>query len=235
MITTINHKTLTVYEMTGSDVLTFLNNQTVSELKQTHNTPRLTAICNPKGRIIFTLFLYQDTATTLVAVDSSLSDNFLQYINMRRFRMDVKINKSPYLLGINNAHSQPESSDELVFTDDTSLTVSGADTFWLYMFKTGLPWITAETTESFIPQHLNMDQLGVIDFDKGCYPGQEIIARLHFLGKVKKRMQHIHYQTEQAHAANSKAQLPEYEAVIEFCAPSIMYQGNWHTQAIIAC
>lgn len=234
MITTINQQTLTVYELTGSDVLTFLNNQTVSELKRKHETPILTAICNPKGRIIFTLFLYQGSETTLVAVDSSLSDNFLQYINMRRFRMDVKINKSSWLLGIDSAATQADSCAGLAFTDDTALVVAGADTFWLYMFKSGLPWITAQTTESFIPQHLNMDQSGTIDFDKGCYPGQEIIARLHFLGKIKKRMQYIQYQSEQAHAPNSKAQLPEYEAVLEFCSPSLKYQGNWHAQAIIS-
>lgn len=52
----------------------------------------------------------------------------------------------------------------------------------------GLPWIRASTQDLFIPQTLNMDLNGGIDFKKGCYPGQEIIARSHYRGTVKRRM-----------------------------------------------
>ena len=51
----------------------------------------------------------------------------------------------------------------------------------------GIPEITAQTTERFVAQMLNLDALGAISFDKGCYPGQEIIARVHNLGGVKRR------------------------------------------------
>jgi hypothetical protein len=51
----------------------------------------------------------------------------------------------------------------------------------------GLPEISAATSESFIPQMLNLDLLGGVSFSKGCYVGQEVIARAHHLGKVKRR------------------------------------------------
>lgn len=51
----------------------------------------------------------------------------------------------------------------------------------------GVPWIGGETAEKFIPQHVNWDLLGGVDFKKGCYVGQEIIARLYYLGNVKRR------------------------------------------------
>ena len=51
----------------------------------------------------------------------------------------------------------------------------------------GIPEIAAQTTERFVAQMLNLDELGAISFDKGCYPGQEIIARVHNLGGVKRR------------------------------------------------
>lgn len=54
--------------------------------------------------------------------------------------------------------------------------------------ESGLPWITSQTSESFLPQMLNLDLNGGLSLKKGCYPGQEIIARLHFKGEVKKRM-----------------------------------------------
>ena len=50
-----------------------------------------------------------------------------------------------------------------------------------------VPWIGAETRGQFIPQFVNFDALGGVDFDKGCYVGQEIIIRLHHLGAVKQR------------------------------------------------
>jgi folate-binding protein YgfZ len=52
----------------------------------------------------------------------------------------------------------------------------------------GIPSITPATTEEFIPQMLNLDLLGGISFRKGCYTGQEVVARTHYLGSVKRRM-----------------------------------------------
>jgi folate-binding protein YgfZ len=52
----------------------------------------------------------------------------------------------------------------------------------------GIPWLTLETSEQYIPQMLNIDKLGGISFNKGCYTGQEIIARTHYLGKAKREL-----------------------------------------------
>lgn len=52
----------------------------------------------------------------------------------------------------------------------------------------GIPTTTQETTLNFIPQWVNLDQLQAVSFKKGCYPGQEVIARLHYLGKSNRCM-----------------------------------------------
>ena len=52
----------------------------------------------------------------------------------------------------------------------------------------GIAWLTDETRESFIPQMLDLDRLGAVSFDKGCYPGQEVVARARYLGRVKRRL-----------------------------------------------
>lgn len=61
----------------------------------------------------------------------------------------------------------------------------------------GLPNIHAPTSELFIPQMVNLDLVGGVNFQKGCYPGQEIVARMHHLGKLKQRMARFRVDAEQ--------------------------------------
>jgi tRNA-modifying protein YgfZ len=62
---------------------------------------------------------------------------------------------------------------------------------WLDI-RAGIAWIGARTQEQFVPQMVNFDRIGALSYNKGCYPGQEIVARTHYLGKVKRRMQLVH-------------------------------------------
>ncbi|MBS0325471.1 MAG: folate-binding protein YgfZ [Proteobacteria bacterium] len=52
----------------------------------------------------------------------------------------------------------------------------------------GIAWVVAATSDQFVAQMLNWDLVGGISFRKGCYPGQEIVARMHYLGRVKERL-----------------------------------------------
>jgi folate-binding protein YgfZ len=53
----------------------------------------------------------------------------------------------------------------------------------------GLAWIRAATSEHFVPQMVNWELVGGVDFKKGCYPGQEVVARSQYRGTVKRRLQ----------------------------------------------
>ena len=71
----------------------------------------------------------------------------------------------------------------------TASSTSGERTGWsLLDIEAGLPWITNSTSELFLPQMLNIDQIHGLSFQKGCYPGQEVIARLHYRGQLKRKM-----------------------------------------------
>lgn len=52
----------------------------------------------------------------------------------------------------------------------------------------GIPFIRPATQEQFVPQMVNLDLIGALSYTKGCYPGQEIVARTHYLGRLKQRM-----------------------------------------------
>ncbi len=62
---------------------------------------------------------------------------------------------------------------------------------WLTL-RAGLPVILPQTQEQFVPQMVNFELLGGVNFKKGCYPGQEIVARMQYLGKAKRRMYLAH-------------------------------------------
>ena len=68
---------------------------------------------------------------------------------------------------------------------------------WLNI-QAGIPTVTARTQEQFVPQMTNLELIGGVSFKKGCYPGQEIVARSQYLGKVKRRMYLVHIQSETA-------------------------------------
>jgi len=65
---------------------------------------------------------------------------------------------------------------------------------WLEI-QAGIPDIYVQTQEEFVPQMVNLDLLDAINFKKGCYTGQEIVARTHYLGKVKRRTHLAHLNT----------------------------------------
>jgi hypothetical protein len=73
-----------------------------------------------------------------------------------------------------------------------ALTAAGAQvagtTVWdLSDIRAGIPWVWPATQEEFVPQMANMELIGAVSFKKGCYPGQEIVARTQYLGKLKRR------------------------------------------------
>lgn len=65
---------------------------------------------------------------------------------------------------------------------------------WLEI-QAGIPDIYLQTQEEFVPQMVNLDLLDAINYKKGCYTGQEIVARTHYLGKVKRRTHLVHLNT----------------------------------------
>jgi folate-binding protein YgfZ len=84
--------------------------------------------------------------------------------------------------------SRQSSSGELnqLSTDEVNVY---NETYWQWLdVMAGLPSVTGDIQEAFVPQMANMELIGGVSFSKGCYPGQEIVARLHYLGNANRRM-----------------------------------------------
>lgn len=80
---------------------------------------------------------------------------------------------------------------------------------WLDIMA-GQPTVVSATSEAFVPQMANLDVIDGINFKKGCYPGQEIVARMQYLGKLKQRMYRAHVNTDTPPAAGDNLFAPAF-------------------------
>jgi hypothetical protein len=96
---------------------------------------------------------------------------------------ETELGQSRYIIvtDIQQAKSIRETLTEQL-TDTDSSVWKGLD------IQAGIPWLTQETVEKLLPQMLNLDLMGALDYQKGCYPGQEVIARLHYRGELKRSL-----------------------------------------------
>jgi len=89
-----------------------------------------------------------------------------------------------------------ESAKRLWHKLAATLTPVGTPCWEWLEIRNGIPLITLPTQEQFVPQMANMELIGAVNFHKGCYPGQEIVARTQYLGQLKRRMVLAHMAGE---------------------------------------
>jgi len=95
----------------------------------------------------------------------------------------IKLKDGRFLLAL-----MPSSAVALRQGLANSLVPVGASAWRWLDIRNGVPWVTAATQDQLVPQMANFELLGGVSFDKGCYTGQEVVARMQHLGKLKRRM-----------------------------------------------
>ena len=95
----------------------------------------------------------------------------------------VKVKDGRYLLALT-----PSSAVALRQRLANVLVPVGAHAWRWLDIRNGVPWVTAATQDQLVPQMANFELLGGVSFSKGCYTGQEVVARMQHLGKLRRRM-----------------------------------------------
>ena len=93
-------------------------------------------------------------------------------------------------------HGELESMQKLFEAFSALATPVGSHAWSWLAIKAGIPEVYPQTVDNFVPQMVNYAALNGINFKKGCYPGQEIVARMHYLGKLKRRMYLLHSDSD---------------------------------------
>lgn len=206
---------LAVLTIAGKDAASFLQGQTTCDVKALVNVqPVLGAYCNAKGRTISSFIIIRHQDSFQLILTRNLLETVRKKLQMYVLRSDVKVtdhSNDLCISGITNIKLNPQEllypypqldnsflfignpeqshlfwSELITQQQNVSLISSSA---WLGLdIQAGIPWLYTQTSEAFVPQMLNLDKLNAISFEKGCYTGQEIVARTHYLGKSKRAM-----------------------------------------------
>lgn len=164
------------FTLIGVDALKFLQGQvTVNVEALAENVSQYTAICDLKGRIHFGLWLKKLNPEHFeIVTTQDQAEEFAKHIKKFGAFSKMKLEQTAQVFPILNGA-----------TTDFSTTETDVNAWQLKAIDAGQAWISAATEHLFQPQELRLHQRNGVHYDKGCYLGQEIIARLWFKAKPK--------------------------------------------------
>ena len=202
-----------VLSVTGTDAESFLQGQLTNDVSAlASGGVQLSGYCSPKGRLLANFPLKSVARDQfMLVVPADIAAGLVRRLRMFVLRAKVVIAPldSSHLLGWFGPNDDVPEADAstIVLPDGRVIVISDsaeAPSQWDRMSRTatpvgspvwdalairaGAPVVTAATQDKFVPQMLNWELLGGVSFRKGCYPGQEIVARMQYLGRLKERL-----------------------------------------------
>jgi folate-binding protein YgfZ len=203
-----------VIMVSGADARAYLQGQLTADLDTLDSNRVQLACCNsPQGRVQAVFWMVARADGIALVLPAALVDSTVLRLRKYVLRAKAKIEAAKHLqvavaarsalpadVTLANGVSHREMDGVSYFTlpgiEDVlllgafsaSVDVETEHRWHLANIRAALPQVYPETHEAFVAQMLNIDLLGGISFEKGCYTGQEIIARAHFRGTVKRRM-----------------------------------------------
>jgi hypothetical protein len=201
----------------GAEAQTFLHNQLTCDVaslelgKSTYGS-----YCNPKGRVLATFLLWRAGEDYFMQLPSPLREPVQKQLSKYILRAKVKVADASAdwtLIGVagkgaaalvqraaggETAIKLPGERYEIAVERGQAQAILAAlasdaekvgPEYWEWLdIRAGVPVILPATQEAFVPQMLNLDLIGGVSLSKGCYPGQEIVSRMHYRGTLKQRM-----------------------------------------------
>ena len=197
--------------LTGTDARAFLHAQLTNDIEHLGaDRAALAGWCSAKGRLLATFLVIPRGDGFFLQLSRDLAAPVAKRLSMFILRSKVKIadeSETWEQFGVWDADLSNADVSwsgnvgtvrvgerrylQLAPRGELTEPASAGEAQWaLQEIRAGRPLITSATQDQFVPQMVNFEQLGGVDFKKGCYPGQEIVARAQYRGQVKRRMVH---------------------------------------------
>ena len=193
-------KNLVIVSISGADAEEFLQNQFSNDISKLEDfSVQFNAYCQHQGKIITLFWVMRSENGFLLSFPIDLLDKVISRLQMFVIMSDViiqDVTDSFEQIGlINEIHPNSYLINEKMSLsvqskkNDIEVTTNNQDEWVKACIESGIPEVFLSTSEKLVPQMLNLDidEFGV-NFSKGCYPGQEVVARLHYLGEAKRRL-----------------------------------------------
>ena len=209
-------KNSAILQAEGADAATFLQGQFSQDIIKLQNKEACFAgLSNPKGRLIASAYIYKKSAECFyIVIPNPMLAEVQKQLSKYVMRSKVKFSQQDALklygiwnTELNNFDDYFRLSEHanlyIGITKNKVTTDLKDETSWtLQKILHVIPEVNPETQEHFVAQMLNMDLLNGISFNKGCYTGQEIIARMQHLGRIKRRT--LLLETDKLYSASEK-------------------------------
>jgi len=188
----MNDKLFEIILVSGEDQIDFLQGQITQDIEKINTSSILNgAFCNPKGRVISTCQLFKMQSAIAIIIPQSMAEPLIKRLNLYKLRSKVSIEKSSqissYCIKNNELFNEVTTISHKLPRTDHSEVIGDFKSDNFFLVKNGIIDIDIKNSEKFTPHMLNLDLTNAISFRKGCYVGQEIIARTQHIGKVKRR------------------------------------------------
>ena len=193
-------------KLSGSDTQTFLQGQLSNDIDGLEEGEvQLNAYCQHQGKIIALLWVMKRDDDFYLSFPSDLAEIITKRLTMFKMMSAVEITDVSNELiqlgvideGFDNAFKLNDQQSVALVENVDGVELDNESEWALACIANSVAEVELKTSEKFVPQLLNLDidEVGV-NFTKGCYPGQEVVARLHYLGKSKRRMRQFECEGE---------------------------------------
>ena len=193
-------------KLSGSDTQTFLQGQLSNDIDGLEEGEvQLNAYCQHQGKIIALLWVMKRDDDFYLSFPSDLAEIITKRLTMFKMMSAVEITDVSNELiqlgvideGFDNAFKLNDQQSVALVENVDGVELDNESEWALACIANSVAEVELKTSEKFVPQLLNLDidEVGV-SFTKGCYPGQEVVARLHYLGKSKRRMRQFQADAE---------------------------------------
>ena len=210
---------LRILTISGEDAGELLQGQMTQDVRKLEDDKiHITSFCNVQGRVIASAFIQCEGDRYDLILSSELVEDLFNHLHRYILRSKVEIQQSEKL--VYAIFSKDIVNDQELFkmvANDPKRMLALADKVpqsienfitseeWIeHDIKEMIPIINKVSSEKFIPQMLNLDILNAVSFSKGCYTGQEVVARVQHRGKIKQRMFKIKTESKSLVSAGSE-------------------------------
>jgi tRNA-modifying protein YgfZ len=197
--------------VTGPDARAFLHAQLTNDIaKLPADRSAFAGWCTAQGRLLATMHVIPSPDGFLLQLARDIAPAVAKRLSMFVLRSKVKIVDESANRAQMGVWDMDWNVPDVVWEDHSLVRVrvgerrflvigpnlsgpcdASEEAWTLQEIRAGRPLITAATQDKFVPQMVNLETIGGVDFQKGCYPGQEIVARAQYRGQVKRRMTRV--------------------------------------------